>query len=115
MGPAQLLMRVSAPTAKTLKPLMPLYALERSTEEIALEPPKAKKVVYWRTMEVAVISAMERVVDWRVWRMMLERRKRGMFVARDWVIARRVHRWWISSTDLVDGLVESAYRMWEGG
>lgn len=114
MGPAQLLMRVSAPTAKTLKPLMPLYALERSTEEIALEPPKAKKVVYWRTMEVAVISAMERVVDWRVWRMMLERRKRGMFVARDWVIARRVHRWWTSSTDLVAVLVESAYEFWKG-
>jgi hypothetical protein len=84
---------VSAPTATTLKPLMPLYALERSTEEIALEPPKAKKDAYWRRMEEVVISAMERVVDWRVWRMRVERRKRGMFVARDWVIARRVQRW----------------------
>lgn len=47
-------------------------------------------------MEEVVISAMERLADWRVWRMMVERRKRGMFVARVWVIARRVQRWWVS-------------------
>lgn len=58
-----------------------------------MEPPEAKKVAYWRRMEEVVIWAMERVVDWRVWRMRVERRKRGMFVARDWVIARRVMRW----------------------
>lgn len=58
-----------------------------------MEPPNAKKVVYWRRMEEVVIAAMERLVDWRVERMMVERRKRGMFVARDWVIARRVTRW----------------------
>lgn len=58
-----------------------------------MEPPKAKKVAYWRRMEEVVISATERLADWRVWRMIVERRKRGMFVARDWVIARRVQRW----------------------
>jgi hypothetical protein len=46
IGPAQLLTKVRKPTAKKLKPLIPLYALERSTEEMAFEPPKAKNVVY---------------------------------------------------------------------
>lgn len=45
IGPAQLLTKVRIPTAKKLKPLIPLYALERSTEEMAFEPPKAKNVV----------------------------------------------------------------------
>lgn len=43
MGPAQLPMNVKIPTAATLYPLTPLYALERSIEEMAFDPPKAKK------------------------------------------------------------------------
>lgn len=63
MGPDQLLMRVRNPTAMTLKELMPLYALERSMEEMALEPPKAKKVACWRRMELVVICGMDRLLD----------------------------------------------------
>jgi hypothetical protein len=37
-----------------------LYALDRSIEEIAFEPPKAKKEVYCRSRDVVVISICER-------------------------------------------------------
>ena len=46
MGPAQLPTNVKVPTAVTLYPLIPLYAFDRSIEEIALEPPKAKKALF---------------------------------------------------------------------
>ena len=46
IGPAQLSMNVNMPTATTLYPLTPLYALERSIEEMALDPPNAKKEAY---------------------------------------------------------------------
>lgn len=39
IGPAQLLTKVSTPTATKLKSLMPLYALDKSTDEMALVPP----------------------------------------------------------------------------
>lgn len=90
MGPAQLLTSVRKPTATTLKPLMPLYALERSTEEMALEPPKAKKDVYWSRMEMVLISMTESSTDSRVDRIMLKTRNRGILTALDWVMARSV-------------------------
>ena len=62
-GPAQLEQNVITPTAATLYPLMPLYALERSTEDIALDPPNAKNEAYWKRMEVNVISFVERFND----------------------------------------------------
>src|ERR1700710_2879893 len=42
IGPAQLLRKRRTPTATTLYPLTPLYALLRSIELIALLPPSAK-------------------------------------------------------------------------
>lgn len=90
MGPAQLEMRVRKPTATTLNDEIPLYAEDRSTEEMAFEPPKAKKLAYWSRIEEMVIWTVDRSRDCRQWWRMMERRKRGMFVARDWVMARRV-------------------------
>lgn len=60
IGPAQLLIKVSRPTVKTSKSRTPLYADDRSTDEMALVPPKAKKDVYWNRREVVVSSARER-------------------------------------------------------
>lgn len=94
MGPAQLLTRVKNPTAKKLYPLMPLYALERSTEEMAFEPPKAKKEACCSRMVVVVISGMERSVDCRKRKMTSESRKMGILVARDCVMPKIVYRWW---------------------
>ncbi len=45
-GPALLEMKDKKPTAATLNDEMPLYADERSIEEMEFEPPKAKKVAY---------------------------------------------------------------------
>jgi len=64
-------------------------------EEIALEPPKAKKDVCWRSREVVVISTRERERSFRRKNWIPKRRRRGMLVARDWVIRRRVRRSWI--------------------
>lgn len=91
MGTAQLLIKVSTPTAMMLKSLMPLYALDRSTEEIALEPPEAKKDAYWSKMDVVEISATVRSEPERHWKMTVEKNKSGTFVARDCVMARRVY------------------------
>lgn len=60
-GPAQLEMNVRIPTARTLYPLTPLYALDRSMEEMAFEPPKAKKDACCRSKLVVVISIWERL------------------------------------------------------
>ena len=57
---------------------------------MALEPPKAKKLAYWRRMDEVVIWAIERLRDWRLWWMVVRSRNRGMLVARDWVMASRV-------------------------
>jgi hypothetical protein len=46
IGPDQLLAKVRIPTATTLKPLMPLYALDRSMEDMEFDPPNAKKEKY---------------------------------------------------------------------
>lgn len=59
-GPTQLLTNVRIPTARTLYPATPLYALERSIEEMALEPPKVKNDVYCKSRDVVVISVMLR-------------------------------------------------------
>ena len=58
-----MLTKVRKPPPIMLKPLTPLEALLKSTEEIALEPPKAKNVMYWNRIEDVVISAMEGLVD----------------------------------------------------
>lgn len=55
-GPAQLEINVRIPTARTLYPLTPLYALDRSIEDIAFEPPKAKKDACCSSKLVVVIS-----------------------------------------------------------
>lgn len=90
IGPAQLLMKVRMPTAATLNPAMPLYALDKSTEEIALEPPAAKKVAYWNITDEVVISAIAmRLASIRLYTT-CERRKIGTLAARDCVIARMV-------------------------
>lgn len=62
-GPDQLLMNVKTPTANTLYPLTPLYALDRSTEEIAFVPPNAKKDEYCMKSEVKVSSRGRNLPD----------------------------------------------------
>jgi hypothetical protein len=64
-------------------------------DEMALEPPKAKNEVCCRRREVVVISISERERSFRRWNWRPKRRRRGMLVARDWVIRRRVRRSWI--------------------
>lgn len=59
---------------------------------MALDPPKAKNDAYWNNIDVVVISA---TVRWRKsirWNSVVENRRRGMFVARDCVIARILYR-----------------------
>lgn len=56
IGPAQLLTNVKTPTATTLYPLTPLYAFDRSTDEMALVPPKAKNAANWNMIEVTEMS-----------------------------------------------------------
>ena len=55
-GPAQLEQNTSIATAITRYVSTPLYELERSMDEIALDPPNAKKLVYWRIRDVSVVS-----------------------------------------------------------
>jgi len=97
-GPAQLEQKVRMPTAITLYPLMPLYALDRSTEDIALDPPNAKNEAYWNRTEVNVISYDERCIDRIAWNSSSNRRKMGIFVTRDWVIRKSVMRSWIGQS-----------------
>lgn len=64
-------------------------------EDMVLEPPRAKKELYWRRREVVVVSVrlrfkVERSEDW-----ISKTRIRGMFVARVCVMRRRVMRSWI--------------------
>lgn len=73
---------------------MPLYALERSIEEMALEPPKAKNEAYWRSIEVIVISLGVRSSRRSVWSWISKSRKMGMFVTRDSVMRKSVKRSW---------------------
>ena len=61
-------------------------------EEIAFEPPNAKKEAYWRSIDVMVISFGERSSQRRVWSWSSKSRKMGMFVTRDSVIKKRVKR-----------------------
>ena len=93
-GPAQLLQKVNIPTANTLYPAIPLYALERSIEEIALEPPKAKKDTYWKSRDVKVKSRLESRRSPSAWYCTSSIRKSGMLVALDWVRRKRVKRSW---------------------
>lgn len=91
-GPAQLEQKVRMPTAITLYPFMPLYALDRSTEDIALDPPNAKNEAYWNRTEVNVISDVERCIDRIAWNCISKKRKRGILVTRDSVIRKSVKR-----------------------
>jgi len=93
-GPAQLEQNVRIPTATTLYPLMALYALDRSTEDIALDPPNAKNEVYWNSIEVNVISYVEICIDRIAWNCSSNRRKVGILVTRDSVIRKSVMRSW---------------------
>ena len=61
-------------------------------EEIAFEPPNAKKEAYWRRIDVIVISFGERSSQRSVWSWNSNSRKMGMFVTRDSVIKKRVKR-----------------------
>jgi hypothetical protein len=54
-----------------------------------LEPPNAKKVVYWRINVVMVTSIPVRLIEDSVTAVMRNTRNRGMLVARDWVIKNR--------------------------
>lgn len=63
-------------------------------EEMAFEPPNAKKEAYWRRIDVIVISFGERSSQRSVWSWNSKSRKMGMFVTRDSVIRKRVKRSW---------------------
>ena len=91
-GPAQFEQKVRMPTAITLYPLMPLYALERSIEDIALDPPNAKNEAYCNRIEVNVISDVERCIDRIARNCSSKRRKMGILVTRDSVIRKSVMR-----------------------
>jgi hypothetical protein len=69
-----------------------LYALDRSTDAIELEPPAAKKAACCSSRAEVLISAGESCARARARRRCcrLKRRCRGMLAGRDWVRARRV-------------------------
>ena len=67
---------------------------------MALEPPKAKKEVYWNRMEVVVISTRDKEVV-KFWKRIRARRKRGMLVARDWVMQMMVMISWMRRAGFV--------------
>lgn len=73
---------------------MPLYALERSTEEIAFEPPNAKKVIYCESRDVIVTSIPVMVIEARIENCILSIKKSGIFVALDCVIRKSVSISW---------------------
>lgn len=56
IAPAQLVANVNMPTAATLYPPTPLYAFERSIEDMAFDPPKAKKAQCWSKTKARVSS-----------------------------------------------------------
>jgi hypothetical protein len=62
---------------------------------MALELPKAKNEKCWRSRMVVEISMRERLKVDRSLKRMSKRRIRGIFVARDWVIRKRVKRSWM--------------------
>jgi hypothetical protein len=92
IAPAQFPIKVKSPTGTGLNSLTPLYALDRSMDEMALVPPRAKKEVCERRRVVRDRSGMESVgrIEVRLVERMCKRRKRGMLGVRDWVVARTV-------------------------
>jgi hypothetical protein len=56
-----------------------LYALERSIDDIAFEPPNAKKVTYCMNRDVTVISTEVKFNDSRIRSCSLRARKIGIF------------------------------------
>lgn len=63
-------------------------------DEIALEPPRAKKEAYWSKSEVMAISVLDRFMDERQSYCSWKIPKRGTFVARDWVKRKRLRSDW---------------------
>lgn len=76
-----------------------MYALERSTEDIAFDPPKAKKVMYCESRDVMVNSIPVMSIDARISNCILKIRKRGTFVALDCVIRKSVSASWNMAFD----------------
>lgn len=64
-GPAQFPQKVSIATVVTLYWSTPLYELERSMDDMALDPPKMKNEAYWNTKQVSVVSMSERLKELR--------------------------------------------------
>lgn len=81
-----------------------MYALERSTEEIAFDPPKAKKVIYCSIRVVIVTSTPVRFSDERILDWSRNIRKVGIFVALDCVIRKR---WIVSWKRIFDTMLLS--------
>lgn len=84
-------MKVRMPTVTTSKFRTPLYALERSTEEIAFVPPRAKKDMYCRRREDVVSSVRVSDCAERNLKTTSKSRNSGTLVARLCVMARSVY------------------------
>jgi hypothetical protein len=78
---------------------MPLYALERSTEEMAFDPPKAKKVRYCISNVVMVVSTDVRPIEAKTLSCSLRIEKIGTFVTLDWVKRKSVRASWATIPD----------------
>ena len=94
-GPAQFPQKVSTATVVTSYLSTPLYELERSMDEMALDPPKTKNEAYWNIKQVRVVSITERLQEPRRRRSTSKSKKIGIFVIRDWVIRKSVSSSWI--------------------
>ena len=73
---------------------MPLYAFDKSIEDMALEPPKAKNEAYWRRIDVIVSSLAVRSSHRRACSWVSKSRKMGMLVMRDSIMRNSVRRSW---------------------
>jgi hypothetical protein len=69
---------------------MPLYALERSTEDIAFEPPNAKNVIFCESKDVMVTSIALIFRESRIIACSRNIKKIGILTAFDCVIKKRV-------------------------
>lgn len=95
IGPTQFETKVNNPTAITLYPEIPLYALDKSIDDIELDPPNAKNDACWKSSDVTVISVLVRSRPERRYNCTEDRRSSGMFVARVCVISSRLSSSWI--------------------
>ena len=83
-------MNIKIPTSITLYLPRPLYAFDKSTEEIELEPPNAKNVTCCIIRDVMASSVAVRFIEERIYACDLRTRKIGILVAFDCVIRKRV-------------------------